>query len=248
MDEPEIEDILREINRWVWTIGYTGHSPERLKAHMRNMHVFDVQDAQGQGRQSTRKPATTSTGDYFGLPWPCYGTPELKHPGIAQPLRHLASTSWTAAATSAPTSASRRTASTCWPRTARTRMGADLTTGYPEFDHVLLKKLGWWDELTEAEKAKAEGKNWKTDSVGRHHPRRDEEPRLPPLRQRQGARGGLELPRPDPAAPRAALLDPPRPDRQVPDARRQEGLLAPAHPLQVGAGEEPRTCCTRTSR
>jgi formate dehydrogenase major subunit len=28
---------------------------------------------------------------------------------------------------------------------------------------VLLKKLGWWDELTEAEKKAAEGKNWKTD-------------------------------------------------------------------------------------
>ena len=39
-------------------------------------------------------------------------------------------------------------------------------TGYPEFDHVLLKKLGWWDELTDAEKAAAEGKNWKTDSSG----------------------------------------------------------------------------------
>jgi formate dehydrogenase major subunit len=26
--------------------------------------------------------------------------------------------------------------------------GADLTTGYPEFDHLLLKKLGWWDELS----------------------------------------------------------------------------------------------------
>jgi formate dehydrogenase major subunit len=43
--------------------------------------------------------------------------------------------------------------------------GADLTTGYPEFDHLLLKKLGWWDDLTEDEK-KAEGKNWKTDSSG----------------------------------------------------------------------------------
>jgi formate dehydrogenase major subunit len=44
--------------------------------------------------------------------------------------------------------------------------GADITTGYPEFDHVLLKKLGWWDELTDAEKTAAEGKNWKTDSSG----------------------------------------------------------------------------------
>jgi formate dehydrogenase major subunit len=30
---------------------------------------------------------------------------------------------------------------------------------------VLLKKLGWWDDLTDAEKA-AEGKNWKTDMSG----------------------------------------------------------------------------------
>jgi len=44
--------------------------------------------------------------------------------------------------------------------------GADLTTGYPEFDHVLLKKLGWWDELTDDEKKAAEGKNWKTDLSG----------------------------------------------------------------------------------
>src|SRR6185436_7802609 len=36
----------------------------------------------------------------------------------------------------------------------------------PEFDHVLMKKLGWWDELTEDEKKKAEGKNWKTDPSG----------------------------------------------------------------------------------
>ncbi|MDH5206128.1 MAG: formate dehydrogenase subunit alpha, partial [Hylemonella sp.] len=33
-------------------------------------------------------------------------------------------------------------------------------------DHVLLKKLGWWDDLSDAEKAAAEGKNWKTDLSG----------------------------------------------------------------------------------
>ena len=31
---------------------------------------------------------------------------------------------------------------------------------------MLLKKLGWWDELTDDEKKKAEGKNWKTDTSG----------------------------------------------------------------------------------
>jgi formate dehydrogenase major subunit len=44
--------------------------------------------------------------------------------------------------------------------------GADIKTGYPEFDHTLVKKLGWWDELTDAEKKAAEGKNWKTDLSG----------------------------------------------------------------------------------
>jgi formate dehydrogenase major subunit len=44
--------------------------------------------------------------------------------------------------------------------------GADIKTGYPEFDHALVKKLGWWDELTDAEKKAAEGKNWKTDLSG----------------------------------------------------------------------------------
>ena len=36
----------------------------------------------------------------------------------------------------------------------------------PEFDHVLMKKIGSWDELTDAEKKAAEGKNWKTDLSG----------------------------------------------------------------------------------
>ena len=44
--------------------------------------------------------------------------------------------------------------------------GSDLTTGYPEFDHVIQKKLVWWEELTEAEKKAAEGTNWKKDLSG----------------------------------------------------------------------------------
>jgi hypothetical protein len=36
------EDILREINRGGWSTVYCGQSPERLKAHMRNQHKFDL--------------------------------------------------------------------------------------------------------------------------------------------------------------------------------------------------------------
>lgn len=58
MDEPVPEDILREINKTCWTIGYTGQSPERLKAHMRNMHLFDVKTLKSRVAK-TRKPVTT---------------------------------------------------------------------------------------------------------------------------------------------------------------------------------------------
>jgi formate dehydrogenase major subunit len=37
-----VEDILREINRGTWSLGYTGQSPERLRAHMRHQQHFDV--------------------------------------------------------------------------------------------------------------------------------------------------------------------------------------------------------------
>src|SRR4029079_14609086 len=72
-DEPVIEDLTREINAGNWTIGYTGQSPERLKLHMKNMHTFDVKTLRAKGGPCD--------GDYFGLPWTCYGTPEIKHPG-----------------------------------------------------------------------------------------------------------------------------------------------------------------------
>ena len=51
LDEPIPDDILREINKCVWTIGYTGQSPERLQAHMRNMHLFDVKTLKAKGRR-----------------------------------------------------------------------------------------------------------------------------------------------------------------------------------------------------
>ena len=45
-------------------------------------------------------------------------------------------------------------------------IGSEIKDGYPEFTDELLKKLGWWNDLTPAEKKEAEGKNWKTDLSG----------------------------------------------------------------------------------
>jgi len=156
-EEPGTEDILREINRGTWTIGYSGQSPERLKLHMKNMYTFDVVTLRAKGGPCD--------GETFGLPWPCWGTPEMKHPGT-----HILY----------DTSKEVKDGGLCF----RANFGverngvnllagdgsqpknSDLDGGYPEFDHVLLKKLGWWDDLTAAEKKAAEGKNWKTDLSG----------------------------------------------------------------------------------
>jgi formate dehydrogenase major subunit len=164
MEEPETESILREINRGVWTIGYTGHSPERLKAHMRNMHVFDVKTLRAKGGID-KETGYKLDGDYFGLPWPCYGTPEMKHPGspnLYDTSKHVMDGGGNFRANFGV----ERDGQSLLAEDGSHSKGADLTTGYPEFDHLLLKKLGWWDELTDDEKKAAEGKNWKTDPSG----------------------------------------------------------------------------------
>ncbi len=156
-DEPDIADILREINRGTWTIGYTGQSPERLKLHMKHMHTFDVKTLKAVGGPCD--------GDYFGLPWPCFGTPEMKHPGtpnLYDTSKHVMDGGGNFRANFGV----ERDGVSLLAEDGSASKGADLQMGYPEFDHVLLKKLGWWDELTEDEKKAAEGKNWKTDPSG----------------------------------------------------------------------------------
>jgi formate dehydrogenase major subunit len=156
-DEPVIEDILREINRSCWTIGYTGCSPERLKLHMQYKKTFNP--------TTLKAESGPCAGDYYGLPWPCWGTPELKHPGTpilytlsehvmngGMPFRANWGVEYKGQDLLAPVGSYTR--------------GSEIDMGYPEFDHVLLKKLGWWDQLTPQEQALAEGKNWKTDLSG----------------------------------------------------------------------------------
>jgi formate dehydrogenase major subunit len=164
-DDLVTEDILaNEINRGTWTIGYTGQSPDRLKAHMRNMHVFDVKTLRAKGGKDAQTGYVLD-GDYFGLPWPCYGTPELKHPGspnLYDTSRHVMDGGGNFRANFGV----ERDGVNLLAEDGSYSKGAELTSGYPEFDHVLLKKLGWWDDLTAEEKKAAEGKNWKTDLSG----------------------------------------------------------------------------------
>jgi formate dehydrogenase major subunit len=165
MDEPSMEDVLRnEINKGCWTIGYTGQSPERLQAHMRNMHVFDVKTTRAKGGKDA-KTGYDLTGDYFGLPWPCYGTAAIKHPGtplLYDTHKHVMDGGHTFRALFGM----EKDGVNLLAEDGVAAKGSDITTGYPQFDHVLLKKLGWWDELTDEEKKEAEGKLWTNDVSG----------------------------------------------------------------------------------
>jgi formate dehydrogenase major subunit len=164
-DEPDTEDILREINRGAWAIGLTGQSPERLKAHMRNMAAFDPKTLRCTTSVIDKETGYDLKGDHYGLPWPCFGTPELKHPGTAVLYRTDLPVMEGGGCFRANFGITRDGVSLLAEDDSHPE-GSEITTGYPEFDSVLLKKLGWWGELTPAERKEADGKNWKTDLSG----------------------------------------------------------------------------------
>ena len=160
-DEPVLEDITREFNRGMWTIGYTGQSPERLKKHMANQHHFD--------KTTLRAVGGPCDGDIYGLPWPSWGTPEMNHPGT-HVLYDM----------SLPVSKG--------GLTFRARFGverngenlladgvysknSEIKDGYPEFTMQMLMDLGWDGDLTAEERASIDAvagpeTNWKTDLSG----------------------------------------------------------------------------------
>ncbi|HEX5477183.1 MAG TPA: formate dehydrogenase subunit alpha [Burkholderiales bacterium] len=153
-DEPSIEDALRELNRGSQTIGYSGQSPERLKLHMKNQHTFDIRTLRAQGGPCD--------GDYYGLPWPCWGTAAMKHPGTPNLYDTSKRIMDGGLNFRANWGVEREGVSMLAGDGSHTK-DADLPMGYPEFDSRLLKLLGWWDELSDEEKKAADGKNWKTD-------------------------------------------------------------------------------------
>src|SRR5664279_4489664 len=149
---PVAEDILREINRGSWSTGYCGQSPERLKSHMANQKDFDM---------LTQKATTgPNQGDYYGLPWPCWGTPEFKHPGT--PLLYNTNLSIKEGGGTFRARFGLEREETLPDGTKRNvsllgngyySKDSEIKDGYPEFTLGVLKKLGWDKDLTAAEMA-----------------------------------------------------------------------------------------------
>ncbi|TJZ79909.1 formate dehydrogenase [Paracoccus hibiscisoli] len=144
--EPTPESIMREINRGGWSTGYTGQSPERLKAHIANQQHFDLITL----RAGPDAPEEVR-GDYYGLPWPCWGTPELRHPGT-HILYNTNLPPMEGGGAFRPRFGLEHEGETLlaegsWP------MGSEIEDGYPEFTFAMLEQLGWDADLTPAELA-----------------------------------------------------------------------------------------------
>jgi formate dehydrogenase major subunit len=169
------EDILREINRGGWSTGYCGQSPERLKAHMANQSKFDLVTLRAP------KDVPGIGGDYYGLPWPCWGTPEIRHPGthtLYNTNLNVMDGGGTFRARfgvereeKLPDGTARKVSLLADKSFS---VGSEIQDGYPEFTYGVLKKLGWDADLTASEKAvieriggnNADGVSWAIDLSG----------------------------------------------------------------------------------
>ncbi|HEV2956344.1 MAG TPA: formate dehydrogenase subunit alpha [Xanthobacteraceae bacterium] len=165
-DRPVPEDILREMNRGSFSTGYCGQSPERLKAHMKNQAKFDL--------VTLRAPKDDPEvgGDYYGLPWPCWGKPEVKHPGT--PLLYNTNLHvMDGGGTFRARFGVEREGVTLLAEGSYS-VGSEIPDGYPEFTYALLKKHDWDKDLTPDELAtiqkiggdKADTVSWSTDLSG----------------------------------------------------------------------------------
>jgi formate dehydrogenase major subunit len=149
---PVAEDILREMNRGSWSTGYCGQSPERIKSHMAHQADFDM--------LTQRATTGPNKGDYYGLPWPCWGSPEVRHPGT--PLLYNTNLAvMDGGGCFRARFGVEREEKKADGTTVKVSLLADgsaskdseIKDGYPEFTLGVLKKLGWDKDLTEAELA-----------------------------------------------------------------------------------------------
>jgi formate dehydrogenase major subunit len=155
---PVAESLLREINRGAISTGYTGQSPERLKLHMEHQDKFDLVTLRGAAGSPVEN-------DFYGLPWPCWGKPEWKHPGshiLYNTSLHVKEGGGTFRARFGV----ERNGVSLLADGSYSK-GSELTDGYPEFTTAVLQRLGWFDELTAEEKASIQRQggtaSWATD-------------------------------------------------------------------------------------
>ncbi|WP_083219010.1 formate dehydrogenase subunit alpha [Bradyrhizobium icense] len=141
-NQPLAEDITREFNQGMWTVGYSGQSPERLKLHMQHQDKFDTRTSLGM--------SAPVEGEYYGMPWPCWGTADIRHPGT--PILYDESKS--VAKGGLPFRARwgvEHNGTTLLAEGTYTK-GSAIQDGYPEMTVAVLEKLGYVSQLSAREK------------------------------------------------------------------------------------------------
>jgi formate dehydrogenase major subunit len=126
---------------------------------MANQHTFD--------RTTLKANGGPADGDYYGMPWPCWGTPGDEPPRHAEPLRHVQAGAEGGLGFRARFGVERDgdnlLAEGVYP------VGSEIEDGYPEFTMQMLMDLGWDGDLT-ARARNRRGRraktNWKTDLSG----------------------------------------------------------------------------------
>ena len=152
---PLAEDVLREMNRGSWSTGYCGQSPERLKLHMANQKDFDL--------VTMRATSGPCKGDYYGLPWPCWGKPEVKHPGTPLLYNTNLHVMDGGGVFRARFGVERDGVNLL--AEGSYSLGSEIKDGYPEFTVAVLKKLGWDKDLTPEELATIERVAGSSDKI-----------------------------------------------------------------------------------
>ncbi len=155
------EDATREVAKAIKTIGMTGHTPENLKAHQKNWHMFDPVTLAGFGPMK---------GKFYGLPWPCWteehcGSPVLYNNNIpvSQGGMGFRSNWFDKNAEGKVVHVLERGGVSLLAEKGAAHKGAKVDAGYDEITFEVLEKLG--ATFTDEEKEKLKGKNWKNDNT-----------------------------------------------------------------------------------
>ncbi len=145
------DDACSEIGRTLKTIGLGGWTPDRLRKHQENWHMFDPLSLEGMGPMK---------GEYYGLPWPSW---DAEHPG--SPILYDTETPVNLGGMGFRNRFGlEHEGVSQLAADAVTVKGSNVKGGYPEITKENIEQvLGI--QLTAAEKEKM-GANWKVDHSG----------------------------------------------------------------------------------
>ena len=135
-------------------------------------------------------------GDFYGLPWPSWGTAEMNHPGTPNLYDMSLPVAEGGLAFRARFGVERDGDNLLAEGVSNP--GAEIQDGYPEFTMQMLMDLGWDGDLTDDERAAIDAvagpEHQLENRPFRRYPAGRDQARLCALRERQSPRRRVDLP------------------------------------------------------